>query len=153
MTPEEFISTVYTAAVASAAKTKVPASFIIAQGALESGWGNHAPGNNLFGIKADTSWNGPVTTKVTREYIDGTWQTETDTFRAYPDWQGCMDDHAQFFITNPRYAGCFAFTDGPCFTNAVAAAGYATDPNYATTINEIIIEHNLSQFDNVSTSS
>lgn len=147
MTPQEFITAIAAAAQASAIKTRVPASFCIAEGALESGWGNHAPGNNLFGVKADKSWHGDITTKLTRECVNGVWHTETANFRAYPDWQGCMDDHAAFFHSNPRYTDCFNFTDGPRFAQAVADSGYATDPNYAKTLLSIINSHQLEQYD------
>ena len=147
MTPADFIAAISPAAVSSSAKTRVPASFTIAEGALESGWGSHAPGNNLFGVKADPSWTGEVTTKLTRECVAGVWHTETDNFRAYPDWQGCMDDHAAFLHSNERYASAFQCTDGIAFARAIAAAGYATDPDYADKLASIINEHNLTQFD------
>lgn len=147
MNPNDFIATVAQAAQASATKTKIPASFTVAEGALESGWGAHAPGFNLFGIKADPQWKGAVTVQRTREFLNGSWIFINARFRAYPDWLGSISDHAQFLLDNPRYQPAFAYTSGVTFAQAVAAAGYATDPDYASKIITIIKAHNLSSLD------
>lgn len=147
MTPDEFIKAISPAAQASAEKTKIPASFTVAEGALESGWGNHAPGMNLFGVKADPAWHGPVTVQRTREVIHGQSVMIEAKFRSYSDWQGCIDDHAAFLLNNPRYKSAFLHNDGPSFARAVAAAGYATDPEYADKICSIIRKHNLGVLD------
>lgn len=147
MTPAEFIAAIAPAAIASAKTTGVPVSFTIAQGALESGWGNKAPGNNLFGIKADKSWHGAVVIMHTHEVVNGVRVAVDDLFRAYPDWQGCMDDHGAFLRGNPRYAAAFNYTKGEHFCRAVAAAGYATDPDYVNKIISIMRHHNLAAFD------
>lgn len=147
MNPQDFIAAISPAAVMSAKTTKIPASFTIAQAALESSWGARAPGMNLFGIKADPSWKGPVTSQVTHEVVNGKTITITAKFRAYSDWLGSISDHAQFLLTNPRYKPAFAYTSGTTFAMAIAAAGYATDPNYATKIIAIIKAHNLSKLD------
>jgi flagellar protein FlgJ len=147
MTPEEFIAAVSPAARASMVTTKIPASFTIADAADESGWGVHAPGMNLFGVKADPSWHGPVTTRRTREIIHGLPVIITATFRAYSDWLGSIHDHALFLLGNPRYRPAFAYTTGALFAQAVAAAGYATDTDYAAKIIAIIKQHHLSALD------
>ena len=147
MFPRDFIAAIGRAAKASAARTGVPASFTIAEAALESGWGTHAPGNNLFGVKADPAWSGDVTVQRTREFLSGEWTVVEARFRAYPDWQGCLDDHAEFLRSNPRYAAAFSCKDGRSFALAVAAAGYATDPQYATKLISIINHNDLERFD------
>jgi flagellum-specific peptidoglycan hydrolase FlgJ len=147
MTPDDFIKAVSPAAKASAKVTKIPASFTTAQGALESAWGAHAPGMNLFGIKADSSWKGPVTTQITHEVVNGQTITIPAKFRAYTDWLGSITDHAQFLLTNPRYQPAFAYTTGALFAQAVAAAGYATDPLYSQKIVSIIRAHGLISLD------
>lgn len=147
MKPDDFIAVISPSAQKSAAQTKIPASFTVAQAALESGWGAACPGFNLFGIKADSSWHGPVTEQVTHEVVSGKTITITAKFRAYSDWLGSIDDHASFLTDNPRYSGAFAYTSGSTFARAVAAAGYATDPAYATKIIGIIKAHNLSTLD------
>lgn len=147
MTPQEFIATIAEAAKASATKMKVPASFTIAEAALESGWGAHAPGFNLFGVKADTLWKGAITQQRTREFLSGKWIFVMAKFRAYADWEEGLEDHAEFLISNPRYEAAFAFQDGQSFARAVAAAGYATDPQYADKLISIITAHALGQYD------
>lgn len=147
MTPQDFIAAIAPAARTSMRSTKIPASFTVAEGALESGWGAHAPGFNLFGVKADSSWHGPTTSQATHEVINGETVEVQASFRAYPDWLASIEDHAQFLLTNPRYRPAFAYTTGALFARAIAAAGYATDPLYASKIASIIRAHNLSQLD------
>jgi len=147
MTPQDFIAALSGPAQASMATTAIPASFVVADAALESGWGGHCPGFNLFGIKADPSWTGAVTTQQTHEVVNGQTITITANFRAYADWLSSLNDHATFLMTNPRYQPAFAYTTGALFAQAVAAAGYATDPQYAQKIIEIITAHNLGMLD------
>lgn len=150
MTPQDFINAIASAAQQSAAQTNIPASFVVAEAALESGWGASRltqQAMNLFGVKADSSWKGPTYAIPTREFLNGQWTMVNALFRKYSDWLGSINDHAQFLMTNPRYAGAFKFSDGPGFAYAVAAAGYATDPQYAQKIIEIINAHNLTSLD------
>ena len=147
MQPSAFIAAIQSAALECAARYKVPASVTIAQAALESAWGVNAPGHNLFGIKADPSWSGPVVTFLTHEVVGGQRVEVNGKFRAYPDWLGSIDDHASFLATNPRYQAAFMHTDGPSFANAIAAAGYATDPAYAEKLHEIMQAHDLCALD------
>lgn len=150
MTPQQFIAAISQSAVQSMKTTGIPASFVIAEGALESGWGGSqlvAQAKNLFGVKAGESWHGPVLTMNTREYLNGQWVVVPARWRQYPDWLSCITDHAAFLLTNPRYKSAFQFKDGISFAKAVAAAGYATDPAYAQKIGEVINAHQLDQFD------
>jgi flagellar protein FlgJ len=147
MKPEEFLDKILPAARATQAATGIPASFTIAQAALESFWGQLALGNNLFGVKADSSWHGPTVSFRTTEHIDGADVHPIGKFRAYPSWQACMDDHAAFLKENGRYASCFHEKTGEGWARAVAAAGYATDPDYAKKLVAIIHGRNLTRFD------
>jgi flagellum-specific peptidoglycan hydrolase FlgJ len=147
MTPTDFISAISPAARTSMQSTKIPASFTVADAAIESGWGAHAPGFNLFGVKADPSWSGPVTVQRTREFLNGAWTFVDAKFRAYADWLGSIEDHAQFLLTNLRYKPAFAYSTGTMFAQAVAGAGYATDPAYAQKIISVIKAHSLIQLD------
>jgi flagellar rod assembly protein/muramidase FlgJ len=150
MTPEAFIARLGPLALVSARSSGVPASFIVAQAALESGWGESRlarEANNLFGIKAGTSWNGDTLTLDSREFIDGQWLSQGASWRRYADWQDSIDDHAAFLRGNPRYAACFEHTDGVGFAGAVARAGYATDPNYASKLSAIIERYGLAPLD------
>jgi flagellar rod assembly protein/muramidase FlgJ len=147
MTPTDFIAAIGPAAKQSMLTTKIPASFTVAQAALESAWGAHAPGMNLFGIKADSSWKGPVTSQITHEVVDGKTITITAKFRAYSGWLASINDHAQFLLTNPRYQPAFAYTTGALFAQAIQAAGYATDPQYASKLIQIMRKYNLASLD------
>lgn len=147
MTPAQFIAAIAPAAQICAAKTRVPASVTIAQAALESSWGARAPGMNLFGIKADASWRGPISSVPTHEVIGGKSIEIVASFRAYSDWQGSIDDHAAFLVNNPRYRPAFASKSGVEFADAIAKAGYATDPQYADKLKSIITGRKLDAFD------
>lgn len=147
MRPADFIAAIAPAAKASAAVTGIPASFTIAEAALESGWGAHCPGYNLFGVKADRAWKGSTTTKRTREVIIDQPVIITAKFRAYDSWLGSIEDHARFLLVNPRYSAALQCKDGEGFARAVAAAGYATDPDYADKLCSIIRKHNLADLD------
>ena len=151
MTPEEFIAAIGPAAQQSMAVTGIPASFTIAEGALESGWGKSqlcTLAKNIFGVKADASWHGDFIVLPTREYLNGDWVVVDAKWRSYPDWLGCIEDHAAFLMHNKRYTPAFQHTtDGEAFTLAVASAGYATDPAYAGKIISIMRSHDLHTFD------
>lgn len=151
MTPQEFIDQIAPAAQASQAATRIPASFTIAQAALESGWGRSELATkafNLFGVKADASWADDVLTLPTKEVVNGEWVTVDARWRKYAGWQECLDDHAKFLIVNPRYKPAFDHCDDSVeFARAVAAAGYATDPSYASKIVDIIQAYDLKKFD------
>ncbi|QCP50141.1 mannosyl-glycoprotein endo-beta-N-acetylglucosamidase [Trinickia violacea] len=147
MTPQQFIAAIAPAARACARTARVPASVTVAQAALESGWGLHAPGLNLFGIKADRFWHGPFTTQLTHEVTDGRVVQVTARFRAYENWLGSIDDHAAFLIRNPRYKPAFACTNGPAFATAIARCGYSTAPTYAAMVIAIIRAHHLTLLD------
>jgi flagellar protein FlgJ len=137
------------AAQACQRKTGIPASITLAQAALESSWGARAIGNNLFGIKADKSWTGPTVSFKTTEHLSGQDVKLVDRFRAYPSWLDSMVDHALFLLKNPRYAGCFRETTGTGWAQALQAAGYATDPDYAKKLQSIIRDRNLAFYDQV----
>ncbi len=134
MTPDQFISSIAAAAMACQAKTGIPASFTIAQAALESGWGTSKTccnALNIFNIKADRSWRGPVYRMASTEHINGKDVVLAADWRMYATWDDCLADRAKFFQTNPRYKACFAETTGEGWARAAQAAGYATDPKYA----------------------
>jgi flagellum-specific peptidoglycan hydrolase FlgJ len=146
MNPQDFISKLAPLAVEEMKRTGVLASITIAQGALESGWGASAPGNNLFGIK------GSGQLQETQEYINGHWLNVVDGFRVYDDWHGSVQDHSQFLIENGRYARAgfldrCAENDYVGAANSLQNAGYATDPNYAEKLIAIIHIWSLNEWD------
>jgi flagellar protein FlgJ len=150
MQPNDFIAAVAPCAQQCMAQSKVPASVTLAQAILESGWGSSGlavNGMNLFGIKAIGGWTGPTVSMPTREVINGQSVMVQAAFRKYMSWLGSIEDHAAFLTGNPRYKAAFATTNGEDFAHAIAAAGYATDPNYANSLITLMRQHNLAQYD------
>lgn len=127
------------AAQAAEKASGIPAAFMVAQAAHESGWGRreirHADGSsshNLFGIKAGPGWKGPVAEVTTTEYIDGQARKVTAKFRAYGSYAESFADYARMISTSPRYTGAMASTGSAAgFAQNLQKAGYATDPAYA----------------------
>lgn len=151
MPPSAFIGMLAQAAQDCQRKTGIPASITLAQAALESSWGERAIGNNLFGIKADKSWTGPTVKFQTTEHLAGQDVKMADRFRAYDSWLASMIDHAQFLLKNPRYAPCFKEATGPGWARALQACEYATDPNYAQKLLDIMRGRNLTFYDEATT--
>jgi len=137
--PRAFVVALRDAALATDARTGIPAGFIVAQAALESGWGRSVPkdietgrySHNLFGIKALDGQD--AVTAWTWEYQGGQWVRVQARFRAYSGYQESLDDHARL-LTSPRYARCLPATDVAAYARCIQAAGYATDPRYADKI-------------------
>ncbi len=134
---EQFVSRMLPAAQRASEASGVPAQLIMAQAALESGWGRReirredgSSSFNVFGIKADRSWKGPVAESTTTEYVNGVAQKTRASFRAYGSYEEAFTDYARFLTTNPRYANVLA-TDNPAeAAHGLQRAGYATDPAY-----------------------
>ena len=143
--PDDFARAVWPHAVRAGDRLGVAPEFLLAQAALESGWGTHvAPGPqggsslNLFGIKAGRSWDGASIAKPTLEYRDGIAHREVAQFRAYSDLEAVFDDYAEFIGTRPRYAAVLGSGDDAArFGSALQEAGYATDPHYARKIERV----------------
>lgn len=136
----EWVAAMLSAAEATALKIKISPAAIVAQAALESGWGQNKVGNcNLFGIKADHAWTGARVKVRTREFLAGEWEEEDDWFRDYPDYAACIADHFAFLSQNSRYrdAGVFDGQGDAAYFEALAKAGYATDPHYAASLIEV----------------
>jgi flagellar protein FlgJ len=134
------------AAAQAEAATGIPAAFMIAQAAHETGWGRkeikHAdgtPANNLFGIKAGANWTGPVAEVTTTEYIGGVARKVTAKFRAYASHAESFADYAKLIKDSPRYANVVAKgKDAAGFAQGLQKAGYATDPAYAEKLTRVI---------------
>ena len=134
----------------------VPTSVALAQSILESGWGTSTlatQANAYFGIKCTTTTSPyPIGCfpKTTTEYdaTTGTYYQVVAQFRAYASVGNSFLDHGWFLSHSSRYAGAFAYQQNPDqFIKAVAAAGYATDPNYPTKVISIMTAYNLYAFD------
>lgn len=142
----EFVQQHTAAARAAEAQTGIPAAFMVAQAAHESGWGRrqitNADGtsaNNLFGIKAGAGWNGPVAQITTTEYVDGEARKVTAKFRAYASPAESFADYARLMKTSPRYSEVLAnASSAEGFAQGLQRAGYATDPAYADKLTRVI---------------
>ncbi|MET0535842.1 MAG: flagellar assembly peptidoglycan hydrolase FlgJ [Steroidobacter sp.] len=117
----------------------VDPSALVAQAALETGWGKAVPSQvggsssfNLFGIKAGASWNGATAHVPTLEFEEGVAVRKVERFRAYNSPADSFNDYARLIGTNPRYENARgAGGDVATFASALQEGGYATDPNYA----------------------
>lgn len=134
---EQFVSRMLPAAQRASQASGVPAQLIMAQAALESGWGKREirgddgkTSHNLFGIKADKSWTGPVVQAATTEYVNGVAQKIQANFRAYSSYEESFTDYARFLTSNPRYSNVLATQDAAAAAHGLQRAGYATDPEY-----------------------
>ena len=143
--PREFIRALWPHARRAAAALDVPPEGILAQAALETGWGRHvmqradgSSSHNLFGIKADARWQGDQVVKSTLEFRDGVMQPERAAFRAYGSLAEGVADYARFLQEQPRYREALQADSGRAYAVALQQAGYATDPDYADKIHAIM---------------
>jgi flagellar protein FlgJ len=142
----EFVARHTEAARAAEAKTGIPATFMVAQAAHETGWGKKtirmADGSesfNLFGIKAGADWKGPVARITTTEYVNGEPKKVVQSFRAYSSYEASFSDYARLMQTSPRYREVVARADdAKQFAQGLQRAGYATDPAYADKLGRVI---------------
>lgn len=143
-TPKAFIDQLYSLAKASAEKLGTSPGVLIAQAALETGWGNKMTqrGNhqslNLFNIKADSRWQGSSVSVPTIEVRNGTAVKEVASFRAYQSLQHSFEDYADFISNSPRYAKAIQATTSEGYIRSIDEAGYATDPNYSDKVLRIL---------------
>lgn len=145
-TPQAFVQSVWPHAQQAARELGVKPEVLVAQAALETGWGRsvmqHADGrssNNLFGIKAGSAWDGQQVSVPTLEYTNGIPVRTRATFRAYGSFADSFSDYVDFLKSNPRYRDALAQAGNTnSFTSALQQAGYATDPSYAQKINAIV---------------
>ena len=147
---QAFINAVYAGANAGYHQYNLFASLTIAQGGLETGWNTSPAGNNLFGIKADSSWTGKTFTSETYEDDgSGNLVQVTATFRAYDSISDSVLDRCKFLKENQRYtnAGVFTATTPEAQAQALKDAGYATDSNYVSKLTGIINNFNLKVYD------
>lgn len=132
---ESFIKAMTPHAMRVAEITGLDPRLVIAQAAQETGWGKSAPNNNFFGIKSHGKGGGG--TFATTEYIGGKPVTVNDSFRGYSDMGDSAMGYAQFLMENPRYKAMLAAGDLDGQLAALGESGYATDPNYASSVGSI----------------
>lgn len=136
---------------------RVPASVTIAQAILESGWGRSGLAvndSNYFGIKCSGGKFGTIAIGChdypTSEYDRRTrrYKKVTASFRVYRSAGGSFRDHGAFLRYNSRYAPAFRYSRAPeRFAQAIAAAGYATSPTYASSLIRLMRQYNLYRYD------
>jgi peptidoglycan hydrolase FlgJ len=145
-TPQEFVTRLASAAGQAGEAVGVDPQAIIAQAALETGWGQRLPRNadgssshNLFGIKAGADWTGPKATAESLEVVDGVAVPRRTTFRAYGSLEESVADFAKLLATSPRYRDALASGgDAGAYAAAIGRSGYATDPDYGIKLNHIL---------------
>lgn len=138
-TPEKFVERFLPEAEAAARKLGIEPELLLAQAALETGWGSslprHADGastHNLFGIKAGGAWRGERAAHWTIENVGGVAERRREEFRAYGASEESFADYVELISTSPRYAAALEHADDPeRYARALHDAGYATDPDYA----------------------
>lgn len=145
-TPAEFVQRLLPHARRAAARLGVAPEVLIAQSALETGWGRHVmaghggkPSHNLFGIKATGGWSGDAVRVSTLEYRDGVARRELASFKGYPDEAASFADYVRLIGDNPRYRKALENAHSPeGYLRGLQEAGYATDPAYADKILKIL---------------
>jgi len=142
---DEFVATMLPLAKDAAARIGVDPTVLVAQAALETGWGKSimrqsdgSSSHNLFGIKAQGGWQGPEARAITSEFRDGKMVKETADFRSYDSYASSFHDLVSFLQNNNRYQATLNSADNPeQFVKELQKAGYATDPGYASKISQI----------------
>jgi flagellar protein FlgJ len=142
---DEFIATMLPMAEKAAARIGVDPKVLVAQAALETGWGKSimraddgSSSHNLFGIKATGNWKGENARAITSEFRNGQMVKETADFRSYGSYEDSFHDLVSLLQNNDRYQGVVKAADNPeQFVKELQKAGYATDPNYASKISSI----------------
>jgi len=143
--PDEFVATMLPMAEQAAKRIGVDPRYLVAQAALETGWGKSvmrqqdgSSSHNLFGIKAGSSWQGGQARAITSEFKNGQMVKETANFRSYASYQDSFHDLVTMLQSNNRYQDVLKSADKPeQFVRELQKAGYATDPDYASKISQI----------------
>ncbi|CAH9065896.1 Peptidoglycan hydrolase FlgJ [Pseudoalteromonas holothuriae] len=144
--PESFVGALWSHAKEAAQKIGLNPAVMVAQAALETGWGKHVIAKpdgsssfNLFNIKSDKSWYGESAKKLTLEFEQGLPVQKQAHFRAYDSIKESISDYVDFLQNNPRYEQALKKVKEPAqYLDALQEAGYATDPNYAQKIKSVL---------------
>ena len=146
----QFIDSVAPGAIEGWREYGVLPSVTVAQAILESGWGGSGlstQAHNLFGIKG--SYNGQSVTMRTREVYGGRSVYINDSFRAYPNNSESVKDHGNFLYSNSRYHNLLGDKNYVSVANKLRADGYATDPNYASALINLVRTYGLDRLDTI----
>ncbi|WP_434581179.1 flagellar assembly peptidoglycan hydrolase FlgJ [Pseudomonas sp. Z5-35] len=142
---DEFVDAMLPMAKEAADRIGVDPRYLVAQAALETGWGKSvmrqpdgSSSHNLFGIKASKNWTGDSARAITSEFRNGAMVKETAEFRSYASYRDSFHDLVNLLQSNSRYQDVLKSADNPeQFVRELQKAGYATDPNYASKISNI----------------
>ncbi|WP_458377728.1 flagellar assembly peptidoglycan hydrolase FlgJ [Pseudomonas fluorescens] len=142
---DQFVNTMLPMAKEAAERIGVDPRYLVAQAALETGWGKSvmraqdgSSSHNLFGIKASSNWTGNSARAITSEFRNGAMVKETAEFRSYDSYKDSFHDLVTLLQTNNRYQDVVKSADNPeQFVRELQKAGYATDPDYASKISQI----------------
>ncbi len=144
--PGDFVSRLMPDASRAAEKLGIKPELLVAQAALETGWGERvikrtdgSSSFNLFGIKASRNWEGDSVRVSTLEYRDGVMQKEKADFRAYGSFRESFDDYVDFVTGDRRYSSAIDHHgSSEKYIEGLQQAGYATDPAYAAKVLDIM---------------
>ncbi|MDU9041553.1 flagellar assembly peptidoglycan hydrolase FlgJ [Pseudomonas corrugata] len=150
---DEFVNAMLPMAKEAAARIGIDPRYLVAQAALETGWGKSvmrqpdgSSSHNLFGIKASQNWKGDSARAITSEFRNGEMVKETAEFRSYASYRDSFHDLVNLLQSNSRYQAVLKSADNPeQFVRELQKAGYATDPHYASKISHIARQMTSSQ--------
>jgi flagellar protein FlgJ len=145
-TPAEFVNRVMPSIRRAAERLGLDPSAMLAQAALETGWGQRMPRNadgspshNLFGVKATDEWSGARATADTVEVVNGVATPRRASFRAYASVEESVNDFTNLLKNSPRYRDVIAAGgDAGAYVASMGKSGYATDPEYGNKLNQIL---------------
>ena len=145
-TPAEFVNRMMPSIRRAASTLGVDPKGMLAQAALETGWGQRMPrnadgsfSNNMFGIKAGDEWAGPKASADTVEVVNGVAVQRRTSFRAYGSIEESVNDFANLLKNSPRYRDVIAAGgNAQGYVDSMGRSGYATDPDYGNKLNQIL---------------
>ncbi len=145
-TPAEFVHRMLPPIRRAAGALGVDPMAMLAQSALETGWGQRMPRNadgslshNMFGIKAGDEWSGARATADTVEIVHGVATPKRTAFRAYGSIEDSINDFASLLKNSPRYRDVLAAgSNAGAYIAGMGRSGYASDPDYANKLNQIL---------------
>lgn len=146
---QAFLDEMSSSAVVASKVSGVPAKLIVAQAALETGWGREKiktergeNSYNVFGIKAGGYWTGKTTSVGTTEFVSGVAQRSVEKFRVYDSYDDAFSDYARLISNNPRFQGVANAPSEVAAARAIQQGGYATDPEYANKLISVMANLN-----------
>lgn len=152
ITPKNFIQEILKDGLQASKETGVPPQFILGHAALESGWGKYIPQKqdgkssfNIFSVKVTKDWKGETVDVATTEYINGKATNRVEKFKAYQSYNEAFSDYVSTLKKNSRYESVFNSQTSSDFAKSLQKAGYATDPQYANKLEQLINGNRLKQ--------